>query len=933
MCCCFKWNSKTWMVIITALSLFSAYQTERVASRLFSNDFKHVSDTTNQYRNIIIIIYFLSFAALAYLWYYKSQKNSRFGYTLLPQATHELKNAEANHIYVPAVKSSSCFTGFLFWLAVALVVIFNVLGIACWGLRALTLPTTSGSLELDCLTAKVSVKRSALGVPYIEAENELDAFRAQGAVHVQDRLFQMEYQRLLATGRISEVLGASLVEVDKYTRTLGFRRNGIRNWENLDPAAKARITAYLEGANGYLESVSFLSLEHLLLGMFSVEPFTEVDLMAWAGVLQFNMCYNYLPELTIYGSRLGNTTLPMASEVLLAENPIDTPTAISEEEAAGKEWCEEHADIDIMAEANVLEAFLKENLDIHHPVADLTYSSGYISPDILRALDLPFGRGPSGSNGWAISGEFTKSGKPIMANDPHVNLQAPNFMYLNSIKAPGLDLNGASVVLSPGILAGKSGNDVSWGVTLSHTDVQDIFVLKPGQSDNTYRHNGEDKEFKVITERIIIKDADPIDFDVRISVHGPVISGLSVLSTFFPHDNTLPLALAYTADHVEVDRSVEGLIFGGMGATTTDELMDNLNTVESPTMNIIMADAEGNIGFKTTGAHPIRPKKTSGAIPLPGTGEYDWQGLKLGARSPRSKNPSSKQEIVANNRLLPLTCAPMAHTSLYPFERAERIENELFRLRDEGKITMADMLTLMDDGRSNIMDYTIDALEHMELKTDKAKVWRSRLVNWDLETEPEMIEPTFFYNFMNELFEVMFHDVLVTPNTCPARTAIFFVRQSLNMEAEHKDADFCLAQGKTCLELCAEAFEKAAEIVPIPQETVPVGQAHPALIDHILFHTSEMAAPFFDRYVEVKGDLSAIFMNFPDFDTGYGEVGPVLKLISDLSDLDKMEYIIPMGQSGNVLSKHYDDMLQLWVDNETVDATPSGEMDELILTP
>ena len=465
------------------------------------------------------------------------------------------------------------------------------------------LAQVNGSLSLPALTASIEILRDRWGVPHIYAANEHDAFFAQGFVHAQDRLWQMEVNRRLATGRLSEMLGGLALDTDRTARTFGFDRLGRADWELLPDEDRQLLQAYVAGVNAFLSSsagkrgrpIEFTLLRH------RPEPWQIEDTLAFSRVMDWQMSLAWYGEI-------------VRAQLIAAVGP------------------EQAAELEI-TDAPGNPCVLPDGIEINA-----------LAGGMLPGAEDPFLKRRMGSNSWAVSGARSATGHPILCNDMHLPLTVPNIWYEVHLEAGDLRVTGVSVPGLPGVIVGHNAH-IAWGITLAFTDCEDLFVEKfdPG-NPRYYQFGGERLEAEVIPEAIRVKGrAEPHVEQVTITRHGPVISDVI-------GEPAQRLAVNSMALH-------SGPAFHGWfaldRARNWDEFVEALRCIETPPLNFAYADVDGNIGYWVTGKVPIRAKG-QGMVPAPGwTGEYEWIGEVPFEEMPHALNPAAGYLVHCNNRIIP----------------------------------------------------------------------------------------------------------------------------------------------------------------------------------------------------------------------------------------------------------------------------------------
>ncbi len=475
---------------------------------------------------------------------------------------------------------------------IVLLIVIAGIGLAVW-LRTAS-PQVDGELSVAGLEAEVEVWRDALGVPHIFAQSDHDLSFAQGFLHAQDRLWQMELMRRVAQGRLAEILGPGLVDSDRFLRTLGLWRAARDQEAAMPPQALATLEAYVAGVNAFLQTRrGALPPEFIALG-FEPEPWTLLASLAVEKVMAW--------DLALYGdaaeaSRAAVTLGPDTVAALLVEYPEWGPTIL---ESAAPPAIPEPA-------AALLDAY-----------------------STTRA-----------SNAWVIGGARTRSRKPILANDMHLALRAPSLWYLaaqhgGEIHAAGMTLPGV-----PYVIAGHT-RAVAWGFTNASLDDIDFFRIRNDSTDASYYLTAVGPQrYRMVAETIRVKGADPVPLTIRLTRYGPVVSLFE--------DATERIAVRWAAQDPS---STYEAIAEFNRARDALELMDAVRRFDNPHQNVVFADTAGNFGYAMGGRIPIRGAgKRPPTLPVPSwTGEWDWVGYMAADSHPAVLNPSSGYVVTANNR-------------------------------------------------------------------------------------------------------------------------------------------------------------------------------------------------------------------------------------------------------------------------------------------
>ncbi|MCX7172114.1 MAG: penicillin acylase family protein [Proteobacteria bacterium] len=477
---------------------------------------------------------------------------------------------------------SRWWRGLLYLLAYA-----ALAGLVAFQYLKSSLPQISGTLSLTGLLAPAEVQRDRYGIPHIHAQSLRDANFVLGFVHAQDRLWQMEMNRRISSGRLAELFGPASLDTDRFLRTLGIHRVAQASWEKLDGETRSIFQAYADGVNAFLAANRKpLPLEFVLL-RHSPEPWSAIDSLAWIKMMAWDLNSSWRPEL-LRMQLAGRLTTQQIQE-FLPPYPGDAAP----------------------------------------PLPDLSALYAGFAAAATTIADAAPPQPPEGigSNNWVVAGSRSSSGKPLLANDPHLGLTAPGVWYFAHLDSPADRMIGATLPGVPMIVLGRN-ERIAWGFTNTGPDVQDLYIERLDPGDAALYDAPEGKQrFVKYNERIKVKGQPDVLLAVRLSRHGPIIS-----DAFAEAAKAMPkgyaLAFAWTTLRDD-DLSAQALIrlgrahdWNGFLAATRD--------FHSPQQNIVYADVTGNIGYIAPGRVPIRRADNDlhGLAPAPGwLAQYDWQGF------------------------------------------------------------------------------------------------------------------------------------------------------------------------------------------------------------------------------------------------------------------------------------------------------------------
>ncbi len=724
-----------------------------------------------------------------------------------------------------------------------------------------------GESRLLGLDSPAEVARDAYGVPHIYARTAHDVFFLQGYVTASDRLWELEFLRRIGQARLAELFGTATLDTDKFVRTLGWYRVARREVASLAPETRALLDAYAAGVNRYVETHrDSPPIEFLVLGV-AWEPWQPADSVVIGKVMAWDLSGNWESELlrANVAARLG----PQAVAVLFPEAPLSTPAIFSSTD-------------DAVARV---------------PGAEQLHE--------ILASEAP---GEIGSNNWVVSGSRTTSGRPLLANDPHLGVRNPSIWYLAHLSGAGLDVAGFSIPGAPGIVVGHNAR-IAWGVTNLGADVEDLYVERADASDpRRFQFKDRFEPALVFREQITVKGAPPVVLDVTETRHGPVITGVAegVRET---------LAIRWTA--LEPGHLIDALVRLDRAANW-QEFRDALRGWDVPGQNFVYADVEGHIGYQATGKIPIRASG-DGRVPVAGwDGEHEWTGFIPFDDLPSRLDPPEGIIVTANQRVL-ADYRYFISAEFNPGFRAERIQ-ELLRERE--KLSAADFARIQLDVKDLSAQRFLAFLRTMPNRSERAAKAQALLREWDGAMFAELAAPAIFQSWLVHMAERTFKDKLgadlYRQFQDVARGALYdMVRTS-----EHPWfvvlAD-PIHHGRE--ELAALALEDALD--ELERKLGPDmagwqwGKLHTVTFDHPLGTVLPQVfniGPFPNRGAAHTVDNGPYNARKPYAQTGH----PSMRMIVDLSDLDATAVIYPTGQSGQPFAPHWGDLTRAYLDGQLV---------------
>lgn len=755
-----------------------------------------------------------------------------------------------------------------------LLVLALLAGAGAWVWLQRSLPVIDGE-RTAAVQAPLEIVRDTEGVPHIYAASERDGWFAMGYVHAQDRLWQMEFQRRVGQGRISEVLGERAFETDRLMRTLGFARLAGRIEARLDAETRAHLAAYAAGVNAYLEEDRVLPIEFQALRV-KPEPWKPQDSVAWLLVMAWDLSGNWRAELgrLRFAAKLGRER---AAE-FMPPYPGDPSLPL--------------------------------------PDFDTLYAE--LAPQANRLLALsPPHEESIGSNNWAVSGRHAKNGKPLVANDPHLGLQAPALWYLAHVSTPAGNVVGGTLPGVPFVVIGRN-DHVAWSFTTTNSDTQDLFVEKLAPGDETRYVTPAGMETFEVREEVIRVGSEERRVKIRSTRHGPVLSD-AIRNAREAAPKGHVLALAWTALTEENTTARAG--FRLNRARNRAELLAAARDFAAPHQNIVFADSEGGIGFIAPARVPLRhpENEASGRVPVPGWIErYDWTGILPFEDLPQVMDPPSGRLVTANHKVTPPGYRPFISVDWFPPYRADRIEALLAAQPAHSLETFA---RLQADSVSKLAVEVLPfALAAQPANADGREL-QAMLREWRGDMATDSPAALAYAAWYRELTRLVYADELgeLFHESWDQRAAFMIAV----LRDESGLARWCDNTYTAAVETCAELSGRALELGAAElrkrygdPKTWSWGRAHVAAGDHRPFGFFPLLPRWFNVSPPTPGDAYAINVGHYFIRDAarpfHNRHAASLRVLFDFADLETSRYMHSTGQSGNVFSPWYSNLAGRW---------------------
>ena len=750
------------------------------------------------------------------------------------------------------------------------------------------LPQTSGTRMLPGLSAPVTIRRDSWGIPHIRAAGRSDLFFAQGFVHAQDRLWQMEINRRAAAGRLAEIVGAQGLPTDRLARTLGFSRLAAAAWPSLPPTVRADVEAYTAGINGFLNGPGGRPVEFSLL-RHTPEPWTPLDTVAFARLELWTLALGAAGELVRaqLNARVGAQAAAELDPSADGSPPIPLPPTIRY-------------------------AQLRESETL--PAAN--------GPFIHRGAD---GAG-KGSNGWVIAAAHAAADHALLCNDMHLPLATPSLWYYNHLRADeGLHVTGVSQPGLPYVLIGHN-EHIAWGATLAFTDVEDLFVeqLHPDGSGR-YRFRDEWRQGMVYNERIDVRGQSPHYERVVTTHHGPLVS--TVLADESAPGSTRALALASTA--LVAENSFSGFALLNE-AGDWPSFVTAAQAIAVPPLNLLYADRQNNIGHYVTGRVPIRAQGR-GLTPVPGwSGDFEWTGTVPPDELPQAFNPPSGRFVSCNQRPADDSSAHFLGAIWMSGNRARRVDD---LLAAKPRLSVEDCARVQQDL------YCTPAVEigrlvaRFEFGDADARLAQSLLVEWNGWLSSSAVGGAVYAVFLRELAQALLEPALGRPllasllglgvhETLAPTNEFFGHWADTVIELLQAERSVWIAGRLGREALVERALGAAVRTLRAKHGADPGGwqwgNLHQIRFRHLLARNPVFDAIFSLGPYPIGGDVDTVRQSSvrpgDAFDCNAMSVS--YRQIVDVGDWERSRAMLVPGQSGHLASPHYSDLITPWLEGE-----------------
>jgi penicillin amidase len=778
-------------------------------------------------------------------------------------------------------------------LTFSLCIILIALGIFIHHLVTKSYPKTTGSYRIAGVGQPVSIYRDELGVPHILAENEEDAYMAIGFVHAQDRLWQMEFTRRIGQGRLSELFGNGTLEFDKMLRTVGFTTIAEGITSNLDSRTLHVLEAYTRGVNTYIDIARGKYPVEFDMLHFEPEPWTIEQsvmisrLMAW----ELNMAWLAELEMGDLVDRFGEEKARRLFPSYSGSAPVIVPRQQGKTATLTK---------DFRSTVLALRSFLG-----------------------MEGTSM-------GSNSWAVSGVRSTTGKPILANDPHLVITNPSKWYQISVRGGALAVEGVSIPGVPAVVIGRN-RDIAWGLTNVMADEADFFIEKIDSSDkNNYIVDGKSRPITILEEEIKVRDSTSVVIQVRSTHHGPIISDVHASKNSelgqrpTRLEQTRQISMAWTGSLTDSDEL--GAFIGLNYASNWRDFRNAVRHFTVPGQNFIYADVEGNIGYQAGVRIPIRGAR-SPLVPQPGwISGNDWHGFIPFESLPSLYNPPEGFVATANNKIA--DDAFPYYISVF-WESPSRIIRIRELLKAQQQFSPEDFERIQNDAYSpaarELVPYILNAYDSVKVSDPSVEAALVYFKNWDFRFLAADVVTTIYHAWFihlirNTLLDELGEDALfnyVFLANIPLRTVPELLRDSASVWFD----DIHTPQIETRDDIIRKSLKEAmADLQNKYGDEIKSwlwGDIHKIRMRHIFGERKPLDLVFNLGPYPLGGASTTIISGEYTFNHPYDAViAPSMRQIVDLSNPAMMRSVITSGASGQPFSRHFDDQVKLWLEGK-----------------
>ncbi len=790
-------------------------------------------------------------------------------------------------------------------ITVSFIIFFLIGGYFIERMLKSSLPEYSGELKTSGISKNIEIYCDSMAVPYIFAETDEDAAFALGFLHAQERLFTMDIVRRAGEGRLSEILGEKTLPFDKMFRTVGIKRNILKNLNKYNPRVLSILKSYSDGVNLYISKAKGkYPIEFDVLGYdpYEWEPVHSliiVRLMGWELNMSWWVDFTFAQIVQELGKEKALEILP------------DYP---------------ENAPYIIQSDYKKLTAL----------------NSSLIETDKQFRNFLGIYGTHLGSNNWVVNSKMSESGKPIIANDPHLAFSAPGKFYAVVIKSKelaggkaGWNAAGVSIPGVPGIVIGMNDN-ISWTMTNIMNDDADFYIEKIDSSGKNYFVNNSWKELKIFKDTIKVKDADNYVYEIKETHRGPIISDIHPGTLLFSEEQIKMPAISMQWIGNEFSDELNAF-FNLNKAKNFIEFRNALKDFSLPGQNFVYTDKEENIGYVFAARVPLRKSNNPTLIFDGTTTENDWQGYVPFNELPYLLNPPQNYIATANNKVIKSFKYHISNL----WEPSSRIDRIMELIHSKDVHSKEDFMKYQTDINSPyakiVTKYILDAFKGIKIQDKNLKKSLELLSEWDYEMNSQSQAPAIYSSFLNHLLKNTYYDELgkelynqfVFIANVPYRSILQILKNPNSSWFNNITTNKIETRDEIIRKSLSYALTELENKLGKNVASWQWGNLHKVFFKH----SFSGQAAILDNFINIGpynigGDGTTIFnTEYPFFEANeeiglldheeYENIlGPQMRFIHDYADPDNFYIILTTGQSGNVMSDHYSDMTPLWLNGK-----------------
>jgi penicillin amidase len=780
-------------------------------------------------------------------------------------------------------------------IAASLIIIFVVGGYIFYHTLTASLPVYKGELIAPTLKQEVNIYFDSLAVPYIFAKNDEDVAFTLGYLHARERMFSMDLIRRAGEGRLSEIFGEETVPFDMMFRTVGIYRTAMMIKEKMNPETLKLLEAYSRGVNFYLdEDKNKYPIEFDVLGYQPEKWKPEhsiivIRMMAW----ELNLGWWKDLTFTELVQKLGEEKV----KDILPGYPENAPTIIP-------------SNVKNFAQVN----------------------SNFIETDKAFRKFIGMTGTHLGSNNWVVNSQMSASGKPIIANDPHLAYRAPGIWYAAVINSPGWNVAGVTLPGVPGVVIGKN-NNISWTLTNIMTDETDFYFETLDSSRTKYKLDDNWKDLEIIRDTIKVRNAGAVPIEIKSTHRGPIISNIHPYSFIFNNEETSypPISMRWLGNNFSDEMSAFLKI---NKAENWSEFKSAVEQFNIPGQNFVYGDKEGNIGYVFGGALPIRSDNASTFLFDGSTSKNDWKGFVPRNELPYLFNPLSNYIATANNKVI----KDFKYHITNLWEPSSRIERITELLESKNKHSVDDYMNYQVDIYSpyakTMVPYILSAFEKVEVKDENLLESLQLLKEWNFEMDKYQQAPAIFLTFfdklmkniyLDEMGEDLYNQYIFLANV-PYRNVLELLEKPNSVWFDDIKTKEIETRDDIIRKSMADALDELETTVSKEVKYWQWGSLHKVTFKHAFSGVSWLLDDVINvGPYEISGDGTTIYnTEYPFYESieKYPlfrhkpfecELGPSMRFIYDFANPDEFYLILTTGQSGNIFSDHYNDMTDLFL--------------------